>query len=98
MSYCYIIHSDSVNSFYIGATNGEVEQRVLKHNSGHYGSKSFTSKASDWKMFLELKAVDYPHAIRMEKHIKKMKSKVFIQNLKKYPELRKKLFQRTTYT
>jgi putative endonuclease len=49
-------------------------------------------------MFLELKAVDYPHAIRMEKHIKKMKSKVFIQNLKKYPELRKKLFQRTTYT
>jgi len=42
--------------------------------------------------------VDYPHAIRMEKHIKKMKSKVFIQNLKKYPELRNKLFQKTMHT
>jgi putative endonuclease len=40
--------------------------------------------------------MDYAHAIRMERKIKSMKSKAFIQNLKKYPELRQKTIDTTS--
>jgi putative endonuclease len=38
---------------------------------------------------------DFNHALRIEKHIKRMKSKTFIQNLKKYPELLEKTVAKT---
>ena len=54
-------------------------------------AKAFTSKASDWILFLQFELKDYAHAIRLERKIKSMKSRKYILNLSKYPELREKI-------
>ena len=93
---CYILYSKNLDKFYIGATDQAIERRLEKHNNHSYGSHCFTAATSDWEVFLIIAAVDYPHAIRMERKIKSMKSKVFIQNLKKYTELRQKILEQTS--
>ena len=93
---CYILYSKSLNRFYVGATNETIEQRLKKHNNHSYGRHRYTSRASDWEVFLNIAAMNYAHAIRMERKIKSMKSKIFIQNLKNYPELRQKILNQTS--
>ncbi len=93
---CYILYSKSFNKFYVGATHEAIEQRLEKHNNQSYGSHRYTATTNDWEVYLILETNDYAHAIRMERKIKSMKSKVFIQNLKKYPELRQKLLNQTS--
>jgi len=95
MAHCYIIYSKSLDKFYTGACNGSVIERIEKHNNHSYGKHRYTAKACDWELFLEIETLDFPHAIRLERKIKSMKSKVFIQNLKKYPELLLKTFNST---
>ena len=51
---------------------------------------------NDWALFLKIEVVDYPHAIRLEKHIKSMKSSKYISNLKKHPELIQKIVNKTS--
>ncbi len=93
---CYVLFSKTLNKFYIGATNDSVEKRREKHNAHSYGKQHYTAAANDWEVFLALEANDYPHAIRMERKIKSMKSKTFIRNLKQYPELQNKLIHETS--
>ena len=63
-----------------------VEERLIKHNSHYHGSK-YTSKAEDWEIFVSIKCETPTQALKIEKHIKSMKSKIYIENLKKYPEI-----------
>ena len=93
---CYILFSKKLDRFYVGATQDNVEQRLEKHNKHRYGNHRYTSKTNDWEVFLILEANDYPHAIRMERKIKSMKSKLYIRNLKQYSELRQKLINQTS--
>ncbi len=93
---CYILFSKSLNKFYIGATQTSVMQRLEKHNKHSYGSHQYTARANDWEVFLILETKNYSHAIRIERKIKAMKSKTFIKNLKKYPELQIKLIKQTS--
>ncbi len=93
---CYILFSKKLNKFYVGATHDNIEQRLEKHNEHSYGNQHYTSLANDWELFLSLEANDYPHAIRMERKIKSMKSKSYIKNLKQYPELKHKLLNMTS--
>tara|TARA_R110002050_G_scaffold299089_1_gene463800 strand:- start:33246 stop:33533 length:288 start_codon:yes stop_codon:yes gene_type:complete len=86
----YIIHSIKLNRFYIGSTT-DINQRLINHNNHHHGKNTFTAKANDWTIFLFIPTPNYPQANRIELLIKKKKSAIFIQNLKKYPELIKKL-------
>ena len=51
MPYCYIIHSEKLSKFYIGATNDNIDDRIKKHNDKTYGNHRFTAKADDWKLF-----------------------------------------------
>ena len=95
MSSVYIIHSKLADKFYIGSTSSSIEERILKHNTGFY-ENSFTSQAQDWELFIDLLCHDMTHAKRVEKHIKKMKSKIYILNLKKYPEMQFKLLEKLT--
>jgi putative endonuclease len=88
---CYIIHSESLNRFYVGALHEDLEKRVQKHNEHAYGNHRFTEKASDWKVYLFIPFETYSQAIRIERHIKKMKSSRYIENLKTYPEMVNKL-------
>jgi putative endonuclease len=92
---CYILHSDKLNKFYVGATQDDVSQRIEKHNLGTYGKHRFTAVASDWKLYLFIPVVDYAHAIRIERKIKSMKSAKYIQNLVLFPEMVGKLVSST---
>ncbi len=83
---CYILHSISINQYYIGITTEAVDLRLLKHNESHYGQK-FTSKTSDWEIYLVISCQCTRQMIEIEKHIKRMKSRIYIENLKKYPEI-----------
>jgi putative endonuclease len=58
-----------------------------------YG-KSFTSKVNDWTLFWHFDDLSYKQARAIETHIKSMKSKIYIQNLKKYPEIILKLTEK----
>ncbi|HEY5592570.1 MAG TPA: GIY-YIG nuclease family protein [Paludibacter sp.] len=92
---CYIIFSDKLNKFYIGATQEDISLRIEKHNQSAYGNHRFTALADDWKLFLFLSTNDYAHAIRLERKIKSMKSVQYIKNLIKFPELLEKLISST---
>ena len=83
--------SKKLNRFYVGATQEDVEKRIQNHNMHVYGNHRYTSTAEDWELFHFIEAQDYSRAIRIERQIKKMKSKTFIMNLKKYPEMVDKL-------
>ncbi len=91
MSYCcYIIYSKSIDKYYIGYTSN-LEERLELHNTGHFGGRSFTSKSSDWEIYLVISCGTVEQAVFMESKIKKMKSRTYIENLKKYPEIVEKL-------
>ena len=92
---CYILSSEKLNKFYIGATHDDISSRIQKHNEGFYGKHRFTAKASDWKLFLFIETLNYSHAMRVEKKVKSMKSTVYLRNLLAYPELVEKLLFKT---
>ena len=79
MHYLYILHSITVNKYYIGETFN-VNERLLKHNKHSY-ENSFTKVANDWKIVLSFKCDSKNQAVCIERFIKRMKSKVFIQKL-----------------
>ncbi len=93
---CYILYSSLLNRYYIGATQKEIKFRIDKHNFRSYGNHRFTATTDDWELFLSIEVEDYSHAIRIERKIKSMKSKVYIQNLKNYPEMRTRLVEETS--
>jgi putative endonuclease len=93
MASVYIIFSESLNKFYIGYTTENVETRIEKHNTKHYENK-FTAKGIPWILFLAIACQSVTQALKVEKHIKDMKSKVYIDNLKKYPEMIHKLIEK----
>lgn len=92
---CYILYSPSLDKFYTGACQESLSERIAKHNAHAYGNHRFTAAANDWELFLRIDAIDYTHAIRIERKIKAMKSKIFIQNLVKHPELIQKVNSET---
>ncbi|MDO9153854.1 MAG: GIY-YIG nuclease family protein [Paludibacter sp.] len=95
MAGSYIIFSEKLNKFYIGATHEDVSLSIEKHNQSAYGKHKFTATADDWELVLFIPANDFAHAIRIEKKIKSMKSSLYIRNLTKYPNLLEKLVSST---
>ncbi|MCE2613834.1 GIY-YIG nuclease family protein [Flavobacteriaceae bacterium D16] len=89
MHFVYIIYSDKWDQFYVGESEN-VETRVDQHNSGFF-QHGFTSKANDWQIFICISCANRIQARKIENHIKRMKSKQYIRNLKKYPEMQTKL-------
>jgi putative endonuclease len=92
MATVYILHSGKLNRFYIGSCDS-LEYRIDQHLNKEF-VKSFTTNAEDWILFFYKDELEYKQARLIEQHIKDMKSKVYIQNLKKYPELIEKLMER----
>ena len=90
MPACYILYSKSLGKYYIGATSIDTAERLDRHSSGYYDNK-FTSKANDWELFLEIVCLHVKQAFAIEAHIKRMKSRKYIENLKRYPEMVEKL-------
>jgi len=90
--YVYIIYSGSHGQFYVGESVNPA-QRLVEHNSGYYEGAS-TSKATDWELSCTLECASREVALKIEAHIKAMKSRVYIKNLLQYPEMGEKLLQR----
>jgi putative endonuclease len=88
--FCYIVYSKLANRYYVGYTT-DIEERIKLHNNGHFGGKSFTYKASDWEIFLLIPCDSIETAVFIESRIKRMKSRKYIENLKKYPEMIEKI-------
>ena len=84
----YILHSVKLNKFYIGFTSN-FDLRLHFHFNSE--NRKFTHNANDWTLFLKIDCENKNQALHIEKHIKKMKSKIYIQNLIKYPQIIQKL-------
>jgi putative endonuclease len=85
----YIIFSEKLNKYYVGESEN-VDVRIRQHNNGYFES-SFTSTSYDWSLFLTIDCKSRIQARKIESHIKKMKSRKYIENLKVYSEMVSKL-------
>ncbi len=81
----YVIYSVKLNRNYIGSTD-DFEERFYKHNAGLYDA-AFSVKGIPWEEKLVISGLTSPQAYAMERRFKKMKSRKYIENLLKYPEL-----------
>lgn len=89
MNCVYILYSISIDTFYIGETV-DIEKRLEEHNTRYY-STSFTKQVTDWSLYHVIECDSRVQARKIEAHIKRMKSKKYIQNLKKYSEITENL-------
>ncbi len=92
MAVFYILYSNQVDKFYIGSCL-DFESRFKQHLTQEF-EKAFTKRADDWKCILNIKNLEYDQARSIEKHVKKMKSRKYIQNLVSYPEMQQKLIKK----
>ena len=83
--FLYILYSKSCTKYYVGETH-TIEERILKHNQHSY-SNSFTKIANDWHLVLAYECVDRADALYIEKFIKRMKSKIFIEKIVTNPQI-----------
>ena len=93
MASVYVLYSNKLDRFYIGSCK-EFQFRFEQHLSKVY-TGGFTSRADDWQLFLLMEDLSYSRARAIERHIKKMKSREYIQNLMRYPGMINKLRDRT---
>ena len=89
MHFVYILHSKKLNKYYVGETF-DVQRRIERHNSGYYDNK-YTARGKPWDLYLKIECKNKEQAQKIEQHIKKMKSKVYIENMSRYPEIAEKL-------
>ena len=92
MHYLYIIYSENLCKYYVGETPN-VETRLIQHNE-HYFKTNFTKSANDWKVLLKYECENKKEALFLEKFIKKMKSKIFIEKIIVEPKILKDILQR----
>ncbi|MCP9199652.1 GIY-YIG nuclease family protein [Gramella sp. GC03-9] len=92
MHYLYILFSEKINRFYVGETN-DVEFRIKLHNDHHFKS-SFTNAANDWKVALKFETACKEEALYLEKFLKRMKSKKFIEKVIEEPSILQDLLKK----
>ena len=88
MAVVYILYSSSLDKFYTGSCE-DFQERIRQHENGYFPQvSSGIYPESKWLMiYLLLENLSYLQARNIEAHIKKMKSRRFLENLKKYPEM-----------
>ena len=77
MAYMYILHSEKLDKFYVGACL-DLTRRIYEHNIGH---SKFTSLGIPWIVVYTEEYPDLPTAKTREMAIKKMKSRKYIERL-----------------
>jgi len=77
MSYTYILYSEKLGKYYIGACI-DLKRRLYEHNIGH---SKFTSAGIPWKIVYTEEFETLADAKKREFKIKKMKSKKYIEGL-----------------
>ncbi|SRX50152.1 hypothetical protein AEQU2_00621 [Aequorivita lipolytica] len=94
MAFVYILYSKSTDNFYTGSCL-DLDHRLQQHLDKTFFN-SFTKKASDWVLYFSIANLGYQQARKIEIHIKMMKSRKYIENLKKYPEMAAGLIEKYT--
>ena len=92
MNTVYILFSEKLTRYYIGFTSNFDLRLDFHLNSNE--QRKFTHNANDWITFLIIECQSKNQGLAIEKHIKKMKSKIYIQNLLLYPEIISKLLEK----
>ena len=87
----YILYSKTTDSFYVGQTE-DLNRRLYWHNSGEFKASS-TKIAHDWEVFWYLECVTRTQALKIERHIKNMRSRKYYHSLKEYAEISERLLQ-----
>ena len=90
--FVYILYSEKISKYYIGNTH-DIDLRIERHNTCYYENK-WSAKGKPWKLYFSIECKDSTQARKVENHIKKMKSKKYIENLPKYPEITEKLLEK----
>lgn len=85
MAYLYILYSKKIDKYYVGSCYN-LKHRLSEHQNKQY-TDSYTSRANDWILFYCIENLQYLQARLIQKHIKKMKSRKYIENLKKYEDI-----------
>ena len=94
--FLYILHSKTSTKYYIGETH-DVKERILKHNQHGY-TNAFSKIANDWTLALNFECIDRNEALFLERFIKKMKSKIFIEKIIQNPEILKDILSKNKNT
>ncbi len=89
----YILYSEKLGKYYIGQTEQSPEERLAMHNETYYDG-SFTSTGIPWTLHFAFPCESKTQLLKIEKHVKQMKSNIYLENLKKYPEMVQKLLGR----
>ena len=85
MYYIYILYSDRSDKYYVGYTK-DVQQRLKQHNESE--RTTFTSKHRPWVLAAAFKVGESEsEAIRIERFIKKQKSRGLLQRMVSGEEL-----------
>ena len=85
MTYLYFIFSPSKNRIYVGVTS-DIAIRLKKHNDHTY-LKAYSKIASDWELIFQKVYQNKQDALYLERFIKKMKSRKFIDKILEQPHI-----------
>ncbi|MFM7636706.1 MAG: GIY-YIG nuclease family protein [Crocinitomicaceae bacterium] len=85
MATVYILYSQKINQYYIGSCR-DLEKRLAEHLSAKM-DVAFTKRSDDWIIYFKIDALTYETARKIEAHIKQMKSRKYIENLVRFPEI-----------
>jgi putative endonuclease len=77
MPHCYILYSEKLNKYYIGACT-DLERRIYEHNIGH---SKFTKLGMPWDLKYSEEFETLQEAKQREMYIKKQKSRIYIEKL-----------------
>ena len=75
--YFYILHSQSIDRYYIGYTSN-LEERLKKHNTHH---KGFTGRVNDWRVVYTESYSIKSEAYARERQVKSWKSRKLVEEL-----------------
>ena len=88
----YIVYSKKLDKHYIGFTENLIQRLDFHLNDTQ--SRKFTYKVDDWELIFTIECETKHQGLSIEKHIKSMKSRIYIQNLIRYSEMKFKLLEK----
>ena len=92
MFFVYILFSEKLNRYYVGTTD-DVDGRVKEHNDKIY-QDSYTAKGIPWVLKESFSCVGSKQAYDLERFIKRMKSRVFIEKIIQDPGIVKDILNK----
>ncbi|MBT8319177.1 MAG: GIY-YIG nuclease family protein [Gramella sp.] len=91
MHYLYILYSTQADKYYTGET-ANLGSRLTQHNTHHF-MKNYTKAATDWTLKHQFATNIKEEAVYLEKFIKRMKSRIFIEKIINDPVILKQILE-----